>query len=96
MWSSSKLLGLKIFQASLAELVVGDGRQPPPLSRRRGTRLTATHGSKGEQEKKGIAMCIVPVMQTAGWHFICRTFPALSLSGLPGKATAAEIAVHGR
>jgi len=78
MWSSSKLLGLKIFQASLAELLVGDGRQPPPLPRRRGVRLAATHGTRGEQGKKGIAMCIVLVMQTDSWHFVGRTFPALS------------------
>lgn len=30
MWPSSKLLGLKIFQTSLAQLPVGDGQQPPP------------------------------------------------------------------
>lgn len=64
MWSSSKLLRLKIFQASLAELLVGDGRQPPPLPWCQGTKLTATHSSTGEQKRKGIAMYVMPIMQT--------------------------------
>lgn len=47
------------------------------LPQRRGTRLITTQSSRGDQEKKGIATCVVPVIQTTSWLFISGTFPSL-------------------